>query len=440
MHSTWAIALFLLAAPTSSVAPDEIWPQWRGPTGDSVAPGRPLPTSWSKTENVVWKTALPGWGNSTPAIWKDAIFVTTQDGERLLLLRIERQSGKILWEREVGKGTPRRKGPVGEGHFHDENNMASPSPVTDGQHVWAHFGSGDLACYDFAGKRLWSENMKERFGPYTIWHGHSNSPVLFGDLLISQCSQDPISGLKAAKGTPADSAARGQNYLVAFDKLTGKERWFVKRDYGATSEPADSYTTPLLYQHDGRTELIVFAANVVDAYDPATGAQLWRCAPFKGNRVIAGPTLVGDTIYAIEGMKGPLFALRAGGAGDVTSTHVRWKYGNKGSTPDAASPTVVNGLVFLATNAGTVICIDSVDGKELWKERLSTTFRATPLTSAGKVYFFGKEGKATVIEAARELKIVKQTDLNEDIIASPAATQGDLYIRTKLHLFRIGSR
>ena len=129
-----------------SPAPTGVWPQWRGPTGNSVAPG-PLPIDWSKDKNIIWKTPLPGWGNSTSAIWQDAIFVTTQKEDRLLLLlRIDRQTGQIVWEREVGRGVPRRKGPVGEGRFHDEQNMASPSPVTDGKHVWAHFGNGDLAA------------------------------------------------------------------------------------------------------------------------------------------------------------------------------------------------------------------------------------------------------------------------------------------------------
>src|SRR5436190_15859000 len=375
-----AIALLFTAAPTDSVSPETVWPQWRGPTGDSVAPGRGLPTHWGNTETIFWKTPLPGWGNSTPAIWQDVIFVTTQDEDRLLLLRLDRRTGKIAWQREVGHGTPRRKGPVGDGRFHDENNMASPSPVTDGKHVWAHFGNGDLACYDFAGEKIWSLNLAASFGPYTIWWGHANSPVLVGDLLISVCMQDPKGG--------------GQSYVVAHGKETGKERWFVKRDTGATAEPADAYTTPVLHRHDGRTELIVFGGNVLDAYEPATGKQLWHCNAFSGNRVISGPTVAGDTVYAVEGMRGPLVAVRSGGTGDVTASHVRWKY--TGGTPDAPSPTVTNGLVFLATNQGLGICLDAGTGQELWKERLGQAFRASPLAAGGKVYFFAREGKATV--------------------------------------------
>jgi outer membrane protein assembly factor BamB len=417
------LSLLLVPAPTDAVSPADVWPQWRGPTADSVAPSKNLPIKWSKTENIVWKTPLPGWGTSTPAIWRDAVFVTTQvNDNQLWLLRLDAKSGKIVWQKEVGSGEPRRKGPVGVGRFHDEHNMASPSPVTDGKHVWAHFGNGDLACFDFAGAKIWSANLAKDQGVYSIWWGHANSPILVGDLLISVCMQDPKGG--------------GKNYIMAHDKLTGKEKWLTPRDYGANGEPADSYTTPLLFNNKGRTEVIIFGANVVDAYDPMTGKRLWLSKPFTGNRVISGPTLVDDTVYAIQGMKGPLFAIKAGGADDTTKTSVKWKY--SAATPDAASPVFANGLVFLANNVGTATCIDAETGKEVWKERLGNGFRATPLVADGKIYFFSKEGKASIVEASRTFTVVATSDLGEDLMASPAAAQGSLFIRTKEHLYRIG--
>jgi outer membrane protein assembly factor BamB len=418
------LALVFLTGPGDAVAATNVWPQWRGPTGDSVAPDGRLPTHWSATENVIWKTPLPGWGNSTPAIWGDAIFLTTQvDDERLQLLRLDRSNGKIVWQREVGRGTPRRKGPVGPNRFHDEQNMASPSPVTDGKHVWVHFGNGDLACYDFAGVKVWSINLPERYGRYTIWWGHANSPVLAGDLVISVCMQDP-------KG-------EGASYVVAQDKETGKERWLVKRSTGAADEWADAYTTPCVVHHGAKDELIVFGGNVLDAYEPANGKRLWHCDVFKGNRVISGPTFAGDTIYAVQGMRGPLFAVRDGGSGDVTASHVRWQYA--GATPDAASPVVANGLVFLATNQGVAVCLDAATGKEVWKERLGDAFRATPLVAGRRVYFFSKEGKTTVVAADREFKIVDRSELREETLASPAVAGGDLFIRTKQNLYKIGA-
>lgn len=400
------------------------WPQWRGPTGDSVTVSTALPTHWSATEKVIWKSPLPGWSTSTPAIWNDAIFVTTQvDDKKLLFLKLNAATGKIVWQRDLGDGTPRRKGPVGIGRYHDEHNMASPSPTTDGKHVWVHFGTGELACFDFAGDKKWSLNLSERFGPYSIWWGHANSPVVVNDLLISQCVQDPKGG--------------GKSYVVAHDKLTGKEAWFVERNTGAEGEPGDSYTTPILYHAKDRTELIVFGGNVLDAYDPVSGKQLWRCGIFTGNRVIAGPTLAGDMVFAVQGMKGPLFAIRAGGAEDVTKTHVAWRY--TGQTPDAASPVIANGLVFLANNAGVAICIDAKTGQELWKERLADGFRATPLVAGERIYFFGKDGKTTIVAASRMFSVVGRGDLGDDVMASPAVAGNDLVLRTRSHLYRIGN-
>jgi outer membrane protein assembly factor BamB len=424
--NTFIVSMLLVVSQPQPVgAPTDVWPQWRGPTADSVAPGKNLPTQWSTTTNVAWKATLPGWGTSTPAIWRDAIFVTTQvDDRQLLLLRVNAKDGKIVWQREVGQGEPRRKAPVGVGRYHDEHNMASPSPVTDGKHVWAHFGNGDLACYDFAGEKIWATNLVKDHGVYSIWWGHANSPLLVGDLLVSVSMQDPKGG--------------GKNYLVAHDKLTGKEKWFTPREYGAKEEPADSYTTPLLFRHNGRDEIIVFGANVVDGYDPANGKRLWQCKPFTGNRVISGPTLVGDTVFATQGMKGPLFAIKAGGAGDTTATNVRWKYPGK-ATPDAASPVFANGLVFLAQNEGVVTCVDAETGAEVWKERLGERFRATPLVADGKIYFFCRDGSAILIEASRELKILERNNLKEELMASPAAAHGSLFIRTRGHLYRIGT-
>jgi outer membrane protein assembly factor BamB len=421
---TLAFGFFLLLGRTDDGAPEDVWPQWRGPTGASIASGRGFPTHWSKTENVVWKASLPGWGNATPAIWRDALFITSQDQSRLLLLRIDRDTGKIVWEREVAQGTPRRQGPVGNGRFHDEQNMATPSPVTDGRHVWAHFGSGDLACYGFKGTKKWAINLAQLFGPYTIWWGHANSPVLADDFLISVCMQDPKDG--------------GRSYVVAHDKETGRQMWLTERVTGATEEPADSYTTPILYRHDGRTEVIVFGGNVLDAYDPATGKRLWQCAAFKGNRVISGPTLAGATIFAVQGMKGPVFAVQAGGEDSEKGDRVRWKY--SGATPDAASPLVFGGMVFLVNNAGVAFCLDADTGQELWRERLGGEFRASPLAAGGNVYFLSKEGKATIMAAARTLRVVGQADLGEQIIASPAAAGGNLFIRTKHHLYRIAEQ
>ena len=415
------VGLLMLGFLSDPVPADQTWPQWRGPTGNSVAPASVLPTKWGPSQNIAWKTPIPGWGDSTPAIWQDAVFVTTQDEDRLLLLRIDRRLGNIVWQQEVGRGKPRRSGALGNGRFHDEQNLASPSPITDGRHVWAHFGNGDLACYDMAGAQVWSVNLPDRFGPYTIWWGHANSPCVVDGLIVSVCMQDPKNG--------------GKSYVVAHDKETGQERWFVKRETGATEEPADAYTTPVAATHNVRTELVVLGGQVLNAYDPATGKELWRSTVLKGNRVIPSPTAAGDTVYAVQGMRGPLFAIQGETSGAGSSPLVRWKY--TGATPDAASPLVAHGLVFLATNDGMGVCLDAATGAELWKERLAKAFRASPLAVGNNVYFFGKDGRTTVVEAARAFKEVARSELGEETMASPAAAGGSLFIRTRGYLYRI---
>ena len=422
MHAS-ILALLLAWPTTKDLAPTETWPQWRGPTADSVSPTTELPTEWSTTKNVAWAAPLPGWSASTPAIWGDAIFVTSQDDEHLLAMRLDRKTGTLVWKDEVGTGTPRRKGPTGVGRFHDEHNMATPSPTTDGQLVWFHYGTGHVGCYDFAGKRVWHKNLTEVFGPYTIWWGHANSPVLVDDLLVMICCQDPKDG--------------GRSYVVALDKRTGDKKWEAERTTGAKAEPADAYTTPLVHRTPTGTELIVFGGNVLNAYDAATGKLLWESKVFSGNRVISGPTLAGDTVFATQGMRGPVFAIKTGGQGDVTKSNLRWSY--KGGTPDAACPVVANGLVFLANNEGTGLCLDEKTGKEQWKQRLGDAFRATPLVVGDKIYFFGKDGKTTIVAADREFRTIATSELGEDVMASPAVAGHELYLRTKKHLYRIES-
>ncbi|MEI7684124.1 MAG: PQQ-binding-like beta-propeller repeat protein [Planctomycetota bacterium] len=423
----FGLSCILLFALGQSDTPSQNWPQWRGPAGNSVAATKALPTSWSATENVVWKAPLPGWGNSTPAIWDDAIYVTTQvDDARLLLLRLDRAKGTVVWQKEVGTGSPRRKGPVGNLRFHDEHNMATPSPVTDGKHVWVTFGNGAIACYAADGAKVWDLDLLKDYGPLSIWWGHGSSPVIYKDLLITNVIQDP--------------AGSGPSYVVAHDKLTGKKKWLTPRVTGAKGEPGDSYTTPLLHTHDGQTDLIIFGGNVLDAYNPDDGALLWSYKGVQGNRVISGPTLVGDTVVAVEGMKGPVFAVKAGGKGDVTKSNLLWKTKTKGSNPDASTPVVAHGLIFMASNNGVAYCLDAATGEELWKERLGAEIRASPLVAGDRVYFLAKDGKASIVAAAREYKLIGQPELDEEVIASPAVAGDDLYVRTKKNLYRIGKR
>ena len=419
------ILVLAVAAPATAGN----WPQWRGPTGDSVSSETGLPLEWANEKGIAWKSALPGQGASTPAIWGDALFVTSQRGDDLLLLRVKRDNGQLVWERTVGTGTLVRKTekPRGEQKFHTLQNLASPSPVTDGRRVFVHFGNGDLAAYDFDGKPLWHRNLQKDFGHYTIWWGHANSPVLFKDLVITVCMQDSLADLQPKA---IDS------YLVAHDQKTGELRWKTVRNTRATAEECDAYTTPLFRAANGKTEMIVMGGRQLDAYDPADGRQLWFLPIPIGNRTITGPTLAGDMIYATCGMRKDLVAVKLGASGELPNSAIAWR--TTADTPDTPTPVAWKGLLFVVSDSGFAQCLDARTGAVHWKERLPGDYKASPLAADGRIYFINLAGRCTVLAAAAKFQKLADNRLDDEIIASPAVADGKLYLRGKKALYCIG--
>ncbi len=420
--------------PTQN-ASAENWPQWRGPEHNGVSREKGLPLEWSETEGVAWKCPIPEWGNNTPAIWGDAIFLTSHvDNQRLVLLKISKKTGRVEWTREVGQGKAgqTKGGQTDRGHqqFNPLHNMASPSPVTDGQLVVVHFGNGDLAAYDFDGKQLWRRNLQEDFGPFTIWWGHANSPVLFEDLVISAVMQDNCADLPAFKDKPSPS------YLVAHDKRTGELRWKTLRPTTAQGEPCDSYTTPLLWKHGDKLELLVMGGQILDGYDPATGKRLWNLPNLSGSRVITSPVVAGDVAYTTQGMRQALLAVKLGGQGELPRSSVLWQY--TGGTPDSPTPVVSNDLLFLVTNNGIARCLDVKTGKQLWEQRLKGDHYASPLAAEGRIYFLSAKGLATVAAAAPKFEKLAENQLDDQINASPIVSDGKIFIRGKKTLYCIG--
>jgi outer membrane protein assembly factor BamB len=408
------------------------WPQWRGPTGDSVSQEQGLPVRWSETAGLAWKAKLPEWGTSTPAIWGDAVFLTSESDGQLLLMRLDKRTGDIVWTQQVGAGTARRKS-ADDGKrsskFHDLHNLASPSPVTDGTRVIVHFGDGELASYTFDGKCEWRRNLAEEHGKYTIWWGHANSPVLYENLVIAVCMQDSLEGA-------ADKLA--ESYLAAYDKQTGKLVWKTSRMTGADAEQGDSYTTPIFFDAGRRTEMIVMGSNQLDAYDPQTGKQLWYLPGLVGGRTITGPTAAGGMIYTTTGMRGALQAIKPGGTGKLADTErIVWKQTQ--STPDSCCPVVWNGLLFLVTDNGIASCFDAQTGAQKWRERLGgRDYKASPLAAEGRVYFLSKDGVASVVRADGKFEVLAENKLDDEFLASPAVSDGRLYLRGRHSLYSIG--
>lgn len=418
-----------------SIASDvraENWPQWRGPDGNGISRETDLPIAWSEHSGVEWKCKLPEWGNSTPAIFGDAIFVTSHvDNRRLVLLRINKKTGEIEWTRQVGTGTVARltmlrKSPAmrRRQEFHNIHNLATPSPVTDGQLVVVHFGNGDLAAYDFDGKQLWHRNLQKDHGDYTIWWGHANSPVLYEDLVISVCMQDSCHDL------PGDMSP---SYIVAHDKHTGEQKWKTMRMTAATRENCDSYTTPIFRRSGDRTEMVVMGGQVLDAYDPASGKRLWYLPGLVGNRVIPSPVAAQGTIYAVQGMRRALLAVKPSGDGKRPRDDIVWKFDQ--GTSDGPTPVVAGELLLMVSNYGIVRCFDAHTGRLHWKERLQGEYRASPLAAEGRVYFLNMGGLATVISASPRFDRLTQNQLDDQTIASPVVSDGKIFIRGRQWLY-----
>jgi outer membrane protein assembly factor BamB len=414
------------------------WPQWRGPRGDGVSEEKEVPLHWSETQNVAWKTPLPEWGTSTPAIWRNALFVTSHDesAQTLLLLKLDKQTGKIEWTRQVGRGQAVRKAPQGQGgvsrsrqKFHELHNMASPSPVTDGDLVYCHFGNGDLAAYDFAGNLRWMRNLQKDHGEYTIWWGHANSPVIVDDLLISVCMQDSLTDL----GMPA-----APSYLVAHDKRTGEEKWKSMRMTNARAEECDSYITPILNRVGDQQEIIVVGGDQMDAYDPKSGTRIWFLAGLAKSRIITGPTIGNGKVYATRGMRGPLLAVSTGGNGELTTSQISWQY-EKG-TPDSCSPVLWGKLLFIVSDNGIAQCLDAIDGRPYWQERLPGDYKASPIAVDGRIYFLNQHGQCTVAGASPKFEKLAENKIDDETTASLAVSDGHVFVRGKHAVYAIGSR
>ena len=336
-----ALTVILLLAPIGSAVAQN-WPQWRGPHGNSTSDETGLSVAWTEDLGIAWKTPLPEWGTSTPAIWGDAVFVTTQHDDDLLVLKLNRSTGQIEWTQKVGEASTPRTGPKREKQkFHQLHNLASPSPVADGEFVVVHFGNGDLAVYDYDGRQQWRRNLQDDYGTYTIWWGHANSPLLYRGLVISVNMQDSLADLGSKQAI---------SYLVAHDLRSGKEIWKSERMTGAKSEEGDAYTTPVLFDAGGQQQLVVMGGNQLDAYDPRTGKQLWYLPGLVGGRTVTGPTVSDGMIYVTRGMRGALLAIRPSGKGQRPASDIVWK--QEQGTPDTPCPVVWHELLFTITDDG----------------------------------------------------------------------------------------
>lgn len=385
------------------------WSRWRGPSGQGlVAPGK-YANWWSPTANVKWKVRVPGEGNSSPIVWGDRLYLTTAQngGAKLSLLAFNRADGKQLWETSIPQ--------QGVEHVHQKNGHASSTPVTDGKLIYASFGRHGLAAFDLNGKIVWHR----QFGVIDNYHGPAGSPVLYKDRVFLYQDHEGSSAQRA--------------FVAAFDAATGKTIWETPR-----SETV-GWGTPVVITANGRDELVVNSQRRVAAYDPATGRELWtvRGMTFE---VIPTPVVGEDLVFASSGRAGPTYAIRPGGSGDVTSTHVAWST-PKGS-PFVPSGIVHDGLLYLINDMQSILTVyEARTGTLVYQGRLGVAqregFSASPVVVNGELFFTNDDGETFVVKAGREFKLMHTNTLGERTLASPALVDGVWYWRTASSLVAI---
>jgi outer membrane protein assembly factor BamB len=418
--------LLLVLSLVANLARAENWPQFRGPTGQGISTETNLPTEWSATKNVAWRTPIPGEGWSSPIVWDDRIFLTAtqQRGTLCHVLCLDRDTGKILWDKQVFEQTPGRK----EGR----NSYATPTPVTDGQHVYAFFGGGGAACLDFAGNVAWTHTDDAFYSQ----HGLGSSPILYQDTLFMPWDHSIKEGSEKRIGwqIPWD-----KSYVLALDKNTGKPRFKAMRGMSRIS-----HMTPKIVDVDGRPQLVSAGGDVIEGFDPDTGRLLWYVNTY-GEGVTPSPVFGNGLVFNSSGfptpfggktVKAAVRAFKLGGSqsgADVTQSNLVWEQTQ--AVPMLPSLLFAGDLLYSVTESGQFQCLDPADGKVIYKQKLPGQYSASPLFADGKIYVTSDTAATTVLAPGRAFQPLATNDLNERTQASPAVSHGAIFLRTEKNLY-----
>jgi outer membrane protein assembly factor BamB len=377
------------------------WSRWRGPSGQGQVPAGQYTDRWSPATHV-WKVPVPGLGNSSPIVWGDRIFLTgsRNNGLRLSMFAFSRKDGRLLWETDIAQSGTER--------VHNKNGYASATPATDGELVYASFGRHGLAAFDFNGKIVW----QRPFGVIANYHGPAGSPVLYKDRIFLYQDQNP---------TPEQPA-----FVAAFDKKTGKTIWQTPR------QETVGWGTAVVLNTGARDELVINGQHRVAAYDPDTGKELWTVRGMT-YEVIPTPVVSHGLVFTSSGRAGPTLAIRPGGSGDVSTTHVAWTSAR--GSPFVPSAIVVGDLLYLINDMQSILTVfEAATGKLVYQDRLGVAMRegfsASPVHVNGKLFFTNDEGQTFVVEAGRTFKLLHVNELGARTLASPALVDGTWYWRT----------
>lgn len=391
--------LLLLSLPVWA----QDWPEFRGPSGQGHATERGLPLTWSETQHVKWKTPIPGKGWSSPAIQGDRIWLTTatEDGKSLRVLCADRNTGAMQQNIEVFRLKAAAT-------THAKNSHASPTPILEGDKIYVHFGAMGTACLNTAGEILWKTKLEYDNGQ----HGPGGSPVLYDNLLIVNCD------------------GQSEQFVVALDKLTGKQRWRKYR------QGAQAYATPLVLRLPTGDQLISIGAFRTFAYEPRTGKEIWNVSYGEGFSNVPRPVFGHGMVYLCTGFMQPsLLAVRVDGKGDVTKSHVAWTL--KRGVSLTPSPLLVGEELYLVSDNGIATCVDAKTGATHWQVRLGGNHSASPLAADGRIYFLSEEGESVVIAPGKQFNVLARNQLDGATLASMAVANGSLFIRSQTHLYRL---
>ena len=405
--------LAVLVLTTSAAIAGENWPQFRGPTQQGHSDSTGLPVEWSESRHVRYKTPIPGEGWSSPVVWGRQVWMTTATGggHSLRAVCVDRDTGKVVHDVEVfrvEKLEPKNS----------FNSYASPTPVLEEGRVYVSFGTYGNACLDAAtAKPIW-KNTELRLDHK---EGPGSSPVIYKDLYLLHCDGMDV------------------QYVAALDKRTGKVVWKTPRTTDFGTRPGDlrkAYNIPLIVAEDGQDRMISVGAYSVFCYDPNDGRAIWSCR-IPGFSNVPRPVYADGVVYVCTGYMTPqLWAIRTGGSGDVTESHVLWKFTQ--GVSQKPSVLLVGGEIYMIADTGIARCIDAKTGRQLWQERLEGKYTASPVYADGRIYLCSEEGLTTVITPSREgMKVVGESELPGRILASPAVAGKALFLRTDKALYRI---
>lgn len=442
------VVMFALVSTGWLYATDN-WPHWRGPLHNGIVDSQTVPTTWSLNRNIKWKTPLPSWSAATPIIWGDRVFVTSpsqakaktenpeegsasqQQGQRrrragldpggseLFVYCVSKKDGSVLWKQLLDN----------KNEIHRKQNDATPSPVTDGKHVWVVTGTGVVTALDMDGKIVWKKDLQQDYGPFGLNWGYASSPLLFEGALI----------IEVLHGYRTDDSS----YIISLDSRTGKVNWKQDRPTDAQRESPDAYTTPIILRHGGQSQIVISGGDYVTGHDPRTGKEIWRASGLNplnrpNYRIVGSPIINGDIIYAPTRKK-PLLALKAGGTGDISESHLLWKYEGSGA-PDVPSPICDGIYLYLVEDRGLVTCLNAETGEVIYEAQATQEgiVSASPIIANGKMYILNEKGVTTIVATGPEFRILGTNELDGTYtLASPAVSDSQLFIRTSSHLYCI---